>query len=126
MRNTMKDSAGENVTFPHNGKLVENYVLKNGINRAELARKMNMATTSVYNYAGSASLQLGILWKISVAIKHNFIAELGEMMPVEFVSNREKEIQQQLEDLQKEFEKQNMELSIYKKIVDGIKGTIQS
>ena len=109
------DSAGK--TMPHNGNLLTNYVLNNKINRADLARKMNRSNTSIYQYAESPSLQMGILWKISLILNHNFIAELGEKLPVKYVTAREKELQAQLETLQKELDRLNIELSVYKNIM---------
>lgn len=125
MVNKMKDNTGTVISIPHAGSLLQNYIFKNAVNRSELARRMNLSATSVYKYAESPSLQMGILWKASLALNHNFIAELGAMMPVEYKSDREKELEQKLAALQQQFDQQQLELSIYKKIVDGIKGTIQ-
>jgi hypothetical protein len=109
------DSNGK--TMPHNGKFLSDYVLKNRINRAELARKMNVSNTSVYQYAESPTLQMGILWKASLALDFNFIAELGELLPVKHVSLREKELQEQVETLKKELEQLNIEIGVYKNII---------
>ena len=104
-------------SYPHNGKLLQNYIKKNGVNRAAMARKMNVSNTTVYQYAESSSLQLSVLWKASLALNHNFVAELGELLPVEYITNREAEQRQQIDELQKELEKLKFELSIYKNIV---------
>ncbi|MCE5332308.1 MAG: hypothetical protein LLF95_09225 [Bacteroidales bacterium] len=117
MDDTTKNSLGVTNSYPHNGKLMHDYIAKYGVNRAELARKMNVSTTSVYQYAGSPSLQLSILWKASLALNHNFLAELGEKLPVDYITNREAEQKQQIDELQKELEKLKFELSIYKNIV---------
>ena len=117
MENTLKISPAETTSYPHNGKLLTNYILNNRVNRVELARKMNVTPPTIYNYVKSESLQLNILWNASLALKHNFVAELAAILPVEFVTEREKGLQLQLETLQKEIEKLNLELSIYKTIV---------
>lgn len=103
--------------MPHNGKLLTNYLLNNQIVRAKLARKLNISNTSVYQYAESSSLQMHILWKASIALNHNFIAEVGEKLPVDYITTREKELQEQVETLQKELERLNIELEVYKNIV---------
>ncbi len=100
--------------MPHNGKFLTDYVLKNDINRAGLARKMNVSNTSVYQYAESPSLQMSILWKASIALNHNFVAELGELLQVEHKS----ENMIQLEEKVKTLESQ---LSIYKEILSKFK-----
>ena len=118
MENTTKDnSVAATDSFPHNGALLTNYILKHNVNRADLARRLNITAPSVYNYAGSSSLQLYILWKASLALKHNFVAELGDLLPVKFETVCEKELREQVESLQKELEKLSLELSIYKTIV---------
>jgi len=78
---------------------------------------MNVSSTTVYQYAKSPSLQLSILWNASLALNHNFLAELGEKLPVDYITNRETEQRQQIDELQKEIEKLKFELSIYKNIV---------
>lgn len=95
---------------PHNGKMLTDFILKNRINRAGFARRLGVTPTAVYNYAGSESLQLSTLWKASIVLKHNFIAEIGALLPVEYTSPREKELQEELEKLK-------FELSIYKNIM---------
>jgi len=115
-------------TMPHNGKVLTDYVLTNRINRAELARKMNVSNTSVYQYAESPSLQMNILWKASLALNHNFVAELGELLPVEYSTKRETELENKIKAMEtelemktsiyeKQIEKLNIELSVYKSIV---------
>jgi len=109
------DTNGKNM--PHNGNLLSNYVQKNKINRAELARKMNRSNTSIYQYAESPSLQMNILWNVSLALNHNFVADLGELLPVEHISKREAELENKINTMETELEKLKFELSIYKNIV---------
>lgn len=112
-------------SYPHNGKLLQNYIKKNGVNRAAMARKMNVSNTTVYQYAESSSLQLSVLWKASLALNHNFVAELGELLPVEYNNKHEAELENKIKALEmeleiktsiyeKHIEKLNMELSVYK------------
>ena len=124
MEKTFNDSAAADNSFPHNGQLFENYILKHRINKGDLARKMNLSTTSVYKYAQSPTLQLRILWNASLALKHNFIAELGALLPVRFVTPHEEELrielyakQSEIEALQQQIEHLNIEISVYKSIV---------
>lgn len=103
--------------FPHNGNMLRGYFKLHSVNKAELARRISVAGSTVQQYLDSQSLQLGILWKISLALKHNFVAELGEKLQVDYKTQRETELEQQIEDLQSELEKTKFELSIYKNIV---------
>ncbi|HRZ98372.1 MAG TPA: hypothetical protein P5084_12520 [Paludibacter sp.] len=114
----LKENNSEIVeSYPHNGNILLRFLLDNKINRSAIARKMNISTSTMYQYAESPSLQLSILWKVSMATKHNFIAELGERLPVEYVSKRESELIKQLDDVKSELEKVKFELAVYKNIV---------
>ena len=107
--------------MPHNGKLLTDYLLKNDINRAGLARKMNVSNTSVYQYAVSPSLQMSILWKASIALNHNFVAELGELLPVEHKTGNEIQLEEEIKALEAQLEKLNLELSVYKDVISKFK-----
>ena len=107
--------------MPHNGKLLTDYLLKNDINRAGLARKMNVSNTSVYQYAGSPSLQMSILWKASIAHNHNFVAELGELLPVKHKTGNEIQLEEEIKALEAQLEKLNLELSVYKDVISKFK-----
>lgn len=107
--------------MPHNGKLLTDYLLKNDINRAGLARKMNVSNTSVYQYAGSPSLQMSILWKASIALNHNFVAELGELLPVKHKTGNEIQLEEEIKALEARMEKLNLELSVYKDVISKFK-----
>ena len=107
--------------MPHNGKLLTDYLLKNDINRAGLARKMNVSNTSVYQYAGSPSLQMSILWKASIALNHNFVAELGELLPVKHKTGSEIQLEEEIKALEAQLEKLNLELSVYKDVISKFK-----
>ncbi len=118
--NNMSDDETKN-NMPHNGKFLTDYVLKNDINRAALARKMNVSNTSVYQYAVSPSLQMSILWKASIALNHNFVAELGELLPVKHKTGNEIQLEEEIKALEARIEKLNLELSVYKDVISKFK-----
>ena len=118
--NNMSDDETKN-NMPHNGKFLTDYVLKNDINRAALARKMNVSNTSVYQYAVSPSLQMSILWKASIALNHNFVAELGELLPVKHKTGNEIQLEEEIKALEARMEKLNLELSVYKDVISKFK-----
>jgi len=103
--------------YPHNGNMLKEYFTKHAVNCAEIARQMGVSGSSVFQYFESQSLQLGILWKASLALNHNFVAELGEKLSIDYVTAREAALQNQVATLETELEKLKFELSIYKNIV---------
>jgi len=103
--------------YPHNGELLKAYFTEHNVNRAELARQLGVSPSTVMRYFDSQSLQLGILWKTSQALKHNFVSELGEKLDVNYSTSREIELENELSDLKSKFEKMEIELAVYKNIV---------
>jgi hypothetical protein len=112
------------VAYPHVGKLIENHLNKYMSNRAFVARQMGVATPTVRRYLDNASLQFGIIWKLSLITNHNFVAELGAKLPIDYCTPNEDKLrdeliakQKEIEELQKQIEHLNIELSVYKNIV---------
>jgi len=119
------------VAYPHAGKMLENYLNKHMSNRTYVARQLGVAPTTVARYFESESLQLGILWKLSLITNHNFILEIGSQLPIDYptsgviqaqnlLKDKEQELsekQKEIEELQRQIERLNIELSVYKNIV---------
>jgi len=110
---TKRTSVEPVATYQHNGRMLADYFEKHSINRSALARQIGVAPTTVLKYLESESLQFRILWKISIALKHNFVEELAAQLPLEVVVVKSEE---QLE-MEKELERLKIELSVYKNIV---------
>ena len=102
------------VVYQHNGKMLADYFEKHAVNRSALARQIGVAPSTVMKYLESESLQFRILWNISLALKHNFIAELSAQLPIEMPDPPKDE---KMLALEKELERLNIELSVYKNIV---------
>ncbi|MEI6755144.1 MAG: hypothetical protein WCK78_18530 [Paludibacter sp.] len=100
--------------YQHNGKMLADYFAKHNINRSELGRQLGVAPSTVMKYLESESLQFRILWSISLALNHNFIADLCAKIPIEIPEPPKDE---KLLALEKELEHLNIELSVYKNIV---------
>lgn len=124
MDNRKKYQLQASVAYPHVGKLVESYLNKHMSNRTYVGRLLNVAPTTVARYFENESLQLGILWKLSLVTNHNFVAELGAKLPIDYITPKEQELQEQIKalqeqicTLQKEIEHQQIEIGVYKSIV---------
>jgi len=122
--NRKKYQLQASVAYPHVGKLVESYLNKHMSNRTYVGKLLDVAPTTVARYFESESLQLGILWKLSLITNHNFILEIGSQLPIDFptqgvinVETQLNEKQKEIEELQKQIERLNIELSVYKNIV---------
>ena len=62
------------------GNFINYYIHNNKVNKAQLARDLGILPTTLNQYFKQNSLQFGILWKISKALNHNFIAQLAEYL----------------------------------------------
>ena len=119
------------LAYPHAGRIVEKYLREHVSNRSQFARQMDVMPSTINQYFLSDSLQMGILWKLSLATNHNFILEIGSALPIDYPTPGVLSLQQQLEAkqqeietmktemaaLQKQVEHLNIEVSVYKNIV---------
>lgn len=105
------------VSYPHIGQYLRQYFTKNGVNRAAVARELGVADTSTTRYLVQESLQFGILWKISVAINHNLLADLASRLPIAFATPREIALEAELKAVQEELNALKLENKIYKDLL---------
>ena len=83
------------------GNFINYYIHNNKVNKAQLARDLGILPTTLNQYFKQNSLQFGILWKISKALNHNFIAQLAEYLHIPFETIKERELQAQLAEKEK-------------------------
>lgn len=87
---------------PHLGNLIEKVIVKQRISRAEMARRMNVSPSTFNNYLRQPSIQFGILWKISIALKYDFLSELKAYYPPTMPSPNNDAERERIKDLEKE------------------------
>jgi len=96
--------------MPHAGKLLQKVLQDKGISKAELARRLDIHAIGVTHYVKQHTLHAALLWKIGLVINHNFLADLSAAFPIETLSNKEVQLQQQVVDLEKK-------LAVYQEIL---------
>ena len=114
---TKKYQTQGSVSYPHIGQFLRQYFAKHGVNRAAVARELNVADTSTTRYLSQGSLQFGILWKISVAVNHNLLADLASRLPIPFKTPREIALETELKAMQEELNALKLENKIYKELL---------
>jgi transcriptional regulator with XRE-family HTH domain len=105
------------VSYPHIGQFLRQYFSKYGVNRAAVARELGVADSTTTRYMAQESLQFGILWKISVAINRNLLADLASRLPIAFATPREIALETELKALQEELNALKLENKIYKDLL---------
>ncbi|MFV8346885.1 transcriptional regulator [Flavobacterium sp. ZB4P13] len=83
-----KKDLGEH--YPLIGNFIHYHVIQNKIKKADVARALGILPTGLNDYFKRDSLQFAILWKLSIVMKHNFVAQLSEYLPYRFETIREK------------------------------------
>ena len=56
------------------------------------------------------------MWRISLAVKHNFLMELGEQMDIPYETKTEKALKAQLQEKEEHIKLLENELRVYKQI----------
>ncbi len=101
---------------PALGNYIHWHFQENNIKKREVSRFLEVLPSTLNQYLKQPSFQMAILWRISIAVKHNFFMELGERLKIPYETAKEKELAKQL--LEKEIEIDNLktQLSVYKQI----------
>ncbi|RKE04648.1 hypothetical protein [Marinifilum flexuosum] len=68
-----------------------------------LSEKLNIGTSSVYNFLEKSSLQVSRLWTISEALQYNFFKRLADQIDIKNpIDSRIAELENEINDLKKE------------------------
>lgn len=77
----MKNLYFENNNNMNFGALLEAYFKKHRIYKSVLARKINRSDSTINEYQKRPSVQSAIIEELSHALKHNFFADLADLLP---------------------------------------------
>ena len=101
--------------YPHIGRLIEKKMNEKKINNTQMAKRMGVNSTTIAGYFEQPSVQMGILWKIGIALDHNFFGDLVSHFPVKM--NDDVALQQALKEKDDEILDLKKEIAIYKGIL---------
>ena len=62
----------------HHGQIVEYTIRKKGHSIADVARLVNVNRRSVYNWFNQKDLKVEVIYRVGIAIKHDFSKEFPE------------------------------------------------
>ncbi len=108
--NNKKHSLDRSEQYPLVGILINYHISQQLVTKAAVARALNIRPKGLTAYCKRDSLQFAVLWKLSLVLKHNFIAHLGEYLPYRFETICEKALKEQLAE--KEAIIQKMEIQM--------------
>jgi len=99
---------------PHIGALVRKAMVNKGVSQAELARRMQVTSSSLAQYFQNSSLQFGILWNLGIALEHDFLTELSNYYPVNISFNEKSKLVSELKEKTDKITDLEKEIKIYK------------
>ncbi|TDP57811.1 transcriptional regulator [Flavobacterium dankookense] len=100
----------------HLGNYVQFHVEKNKIKKSYVSTFLGILPTTFNQYFKQPSFQFNILWRISLAVKHNFLMELGEQLNIPYETKAEKALKVQLLEKEEYIKSLETQLKVYKGI----------
>lgn len=101
---------------PPLGNFINWHLHVNKIKKKNVSEFLGVLPTSLNGYFKQPSFQFVILWRISQAVQHNFLMELGERLAIPYETKAEKELKNQLAEKEKQIETLQTQLEVFKKI----------
>lgn len=98
------------------GNYIQWHIEQNKIKKLSVSKYLDIRTNSLNKYFKQTSFQFIILWRISVAVKHNFLMELGEQLGIAYETKAEKTLKAQLLEKEEHIKSLETQLKVYKGI----------
>ena len=98
------------------GNYIQWHIEQNKIKKLSVSRYLDITPNSLNQYFKQTSFQFIILWRISQAVKHNFLMELGEQLGIAYETKAEKVLKAQLQEKEEHIKLLENELRVYKQI----------
>ncbi|WP_133531967.1 transcriptional regulator [Flavobacterium dankookense] len=98
------------------GNYIQWHIEQNKIKKKSVSDYLNIQPNTLNQYFKQKSFQFSILWRISLAVKHNFLMQLGEELGIAYETKAEKELKAQLLEKEAEIEKLKTQVEVYKEI----------
>lgn len=114
------------IKAPHTGSILKTFLGRKRVPKALLAQKLGYNTTCVYAYFKRPTMQVALLWKLSILLDHNFFKDIAALLPADLSTNVLPDTtkdgllaakDEQIVILQKENERLVMERDILKEVL---------
>ena len=98
------------------GNYIQWHIEQNKIKKRSVSEALGILPTTLNQYFKQPSFQFNILWRISLAVKHNFLMELGEQMDIPYETKAEKALKAQLLEKEEYIKELESQLKVYRGI----------
>ena len=103
---------------PDLGNFVHWYILEFQLKKKDIADALQILPTTLNQYFKKRSMQFGILWRLSQAMKFNLVMAIGEHLDIPFETKVEKALRAELAEKEELIKTMEIELGVYKRIVE--------
>ncbi len=114
--NTNKFQEKRSTDAPALGNYIHWHIQQNKIAKKTVSEFLGVLPTTLNQYFKQSSFQFTILWRISQAVQHNFLMELGERLDIAYETKAEKALKTALAEKQKQLENLETQLQVFKEI----------
>lgn len=104
------------MTIPHIGSFIKLLLDEKEFSGSKVAAAMGVTPSAVYFYFKKKSLQAGVLWKMSKVLNYNIFAKLAERIDIPYETKKEKELQQKIEQMQRELQDKELIINTLLKV----------
>ena len=102
---------------PSLGNFINWHFKTTNTKKKDVSDFLGVLPTTLNQYFKQPSFQFAILWRISHAVKHNFLMELGEKwLKIPYETEKETELLEQLAQKDDEIKTLTTQLGVYKQI----------
>ena len=98
------------------GNYIQWHIEQNKIKKRSVSEALGILPTTLNQYFKQPSFQFNILWRISLAVKHNFLMELGEQLNIPYETKAEKALKAQLLEKEEYIKELESQLKVYRGI----------
>jgi hypothetical protein len=103
--------------YPIIGNFIHYHITQQTQTKSTIAKAMGIAPKGLRAYFKRDTLQFAILWKLSLVLKHNFLAQLGEYLPYRFETLQEKALKKELADKNAHIQKLEIQLETLREMI---------
>ena len=103
--------------YPPIGNFIHYHIMQQTQTKSSIAKAMGIGPKGLRDYFKKDSLQFAVLWKLSLVLKHNFLAQLGEYVPFPYENKREKALKKELDEKNAYIQKLEIQLETLREMI---------
>ncbi|HJS00633.1 MAG TPA: hypothetical protein VJ780_06830 [Flavobacterium sp.] len=114
---TTKHTLDRGEQYPLVGNFIHYHIMQQPKTKNEIAKALGILPKGLRAYFKRETLQFAVLWKLSLVLKHNFIAQLGEYLPYRFETIQEKALKKELAEKNAHIQKLEIQLETLREMI---------